>query len=32
MFNEKYINQEFLSEQIATLETGYVETAVNLLK
>jgi len=32
MFNEKYINQEFLLAEIAKLETGYVDTAVNLLK
>ena len=32
MFNEKYINQEFLLAEIEKLETGYVDTAVNLLK
>lgn len=31
-FEPKHINQEFLKEEIASLEKGYVETVVNLIK
>lgn len=32
MINEELINQEFLAEEIKSLEKWYVETVVNLIK
>ena len=32
MINEELINQEFLAEEIKSLEKGYVETVINLIK
>ena len=32
MINAELINQEFLKEEILSLEKGYVETVVNLIK
>ena len=32
MINEALINQEFLAQEIASLEKWYVETVVNLIK
>lgn len=32
MINETLINQEFLAEEIKSLEKGYVETVINMIK